>query len=205
MRVNHSRTLTPVLCIVAVLMLASLRIGTTSLAEPSPAVHIAAVNCNIHSTQYDPSSCCNIARGTYNTIICGRSESASEAYCERAMNFSATHPSGAYLAGSRARYRIRASEQDISGCFPAGLRRLSVSQELSPGTEKPFLSNSHVISTTTDYAHNLVTTVSAPYNCGVDTTGASVRVLLRLTWIGRPGWKAKPDSVALNSKPQPIC
>jgi hypothetical protein len=142
---------------------------------------------------------------TYNTVICGRSEWADEVYCERAMNFSATHPRGAYLSGSRVRYRIRVSEQDISGCFPAGLRKLSVSQELSPGAGKPFVINSHVVSVTTDYARTLAATVSAPYNCSTDLAGAELRVLARLTWLGRKGWNAKPDSVLLYSKPVRIC
>lgn len=172
--------------------------------KPVTVAH-AVTDCGIHSTSYDPSSCCNVTRDTYNTIICGRSKSASEAYCENAMDFSATHPQGAYVAGSRTRYRIRISEQDMSGCFPAGLRELSVSQEISPGTDKPFAINSHVVSVTTDYARTLTTTISAPYDCGVDQAGAEIRVFAQLTWLGRKGWKAKPDSVLLHSKPKPVC
>jgi hypothetical protein len=72
-----------------------------------------------------------------------------------------------------------------------------VVQELSPGAGKPFVINSHVVSVTTDYARTLTTTVSASYSCDTDAA--------RLTWLGRTGWKAKPDSVLLYSKPAHIC
>jgi hypothetical protein len=153
----------------------------------------------------------------YNTIICPRSRSEASRYCIRAAEYSAPNspfidhrggtpgsPRTGYAAGSTARYTVAFYASDITGCSPAGSRRISYFQELRNGGQGAFRPNSRVITTVTNSAFNVHSTLKAPYNCTTDAAGSSVRLTVRITWSARPGW-GKDAVRTFHGKSQTVC
>jgi hypothetical protein len=153
----------------------------------------------------------------YNTIICSRSRSEANRYCIRAAEYSAPNspfidhrggtpgsPRTGYATGSMARYTVAFFASGITGCSPAGSRRISYFQELRNGAQGAFQPNSKVVTTANNSSFNVNSTLMAPSDCTTDAAGSSVRLTVRITWVAKPGWGQ--DAVrTFHGKSQIVC
>lgn len=146
----------------------------------------------------------------FNTVVCDQPKKSVEAYC--AESAEGDWPEGlhsGYVDGSKRKYGVSFRIQEISGCAPAGQRKVSVFQELRQGPNGTFKKNSNTASHKSVYDFEMDKTLIAPYNCSAKgMAGSAVRTIVQLTWIPKKGWPGKPSTSTFgedNKKGTPVC
>ncbi len=90
-------------------------------------------------------------------------------------------------------------DEDMHGCDPAGIRKISVYEALRKGASGTFARNSNIVTTYT----NKNTVISAvldatPLSCTTDGSGSAVETIVRTTWDAGKSYKV-PGHPTLSS------
>jgi hypothetical protein len=92
----------------------------------------------------------------------------------------------------------------MDGCWPAGIRQISISQQRRVGPTGSFLDVGSANTVRTDKKYKVSFVLSEPYSCTSLAAGSAVRAIERITWLPKRGWGIRKNYV-FYSQVEKIC
>lgn len=121
--------------------------------------------------------------GNMNTILCLGDAAAQ---CDRISSSTTFDIKANYIKGSRSKYQVKGTSEDMGACAPVGAKELTIWQEKRMPGETEFTRSSSVMKLMTGKkASKFKKTVKAPYTC--DSGPIEIRAAVGTRFIAKKG------------------
>lgn len=155
------------------------------------------------------SDSCDVRDPNANTLVCYQSKEGVVSDCLIATHQTPSKYRAGYEGSSREQFAVSFRLPNIKGCAPAGVRKVTVVQELRKGSSDTYEKNSNTYTKKTNKPFVVSTRLKAPYNCGdPGMAGSRVRTVTTLTWVPRKGWPVRKGAKlarTITGNPRTIC